>query len=111
LSVTICADPSYTNNPAGFGRQFAGQICEVAFFTNALTSAQVQIIYNAAVTLPPAGLTITNIGGLQMQLSWNYGTLQNATNVAGPYADLTNIAQPYTMPATNSQQFYRIREN
>jgi len=109
--VMIGSDPCYTNNPVGLGRQFAGQVCEVAFFTNALTLAQVQTIYNAGVSLPSAGLTITNRGGSQMELNWNYGTLQSATNSVGPYADMTNIVQPYAIPATNLQQFYRVREN
>ena len=36
--VIIGSDPQYTNSPAGVGRQFAGQVCEVALFTNALTA-------------------------------------------------------------------------
>lgn len=52
LDVMIGADPQYTNNAAGPGRQFAGQVCEVAFFTNALTSSQVQALYTAAVVPP-----------------------------------------------------------
>ncbi len=50
--VLIGADPSYTNNPTGIGRQFAGQVCEVALFTNCLTAAQVQSLYNASGTAP-----------------------------------------------------------
>jgi prepilin-type processing-associated H-X9-DG protein len=109
--VMIGSDPSYTNTPVGLGRQFAGQVCEVALFTNALTSAQVQTLYSAGVSWPAAGLTIGNIGGGQMELNWSYGTLQSAPNAAGPYADLTNAVSPYTIPATNAQQFYRTREN
>ena len=44
--VMIGSDPTYTNNPAGVGRSFAGQVCEVAFFANALTAAQVQTLYS-----------------------------------------------------------------
>jgi hypothetical protein len=73
LNVLIGSDPQYTNNPAGVGRQFAGQICEVAFFTNALSAAQVQQLYNAA--LPPSvNTTPTNFvfsaTGNQLTLSW-----------------------------------------
>ncbi|HTV42630.1 MAG TPA: LamG-like jellyroll fold domain-containing protein [Candidatus Sulfotelmatobacter sp.] len=50
--VMIGSDPIYTNNPAGVGRNFAGQICEVAFFTNALTATQVQTLYNASGVAP-----------------------------------------------------------
>jgi hypothetical protein len=43
----IAADPQYTNSPTGVGRQFAGQICEVAFFTNALSKTQITSFINA----------------------------------------------------------------
>ncbi len=52
LDMLIAADPQYTNNPAGLGRQFAGRVCEVAFFTNSLTLSQVQNLYNAAQVAP-----------------------------------------------------------
>jgi hypothetical protein len=52
MDVMIAADPQYTNSPAGVGRQFAGQVCEVAFFTNALTLNQIQTLYNAGEVAP-----------------------------------------------------------
>ncbi|MGH7940647.1 MAG: LamG-like jellyroll fold domain-containing protein, partial [Limisphaerales bacterium] len=52
LDVMIGSDPSYTNSPPGAGRQFAGEICDVAFFTNALTSNQVQGLFNALGVVP-----------------------------------------------------------
>jgi hypothetical protein len=109
--VMIGSDPNYTNNPAGVGRSFAGQICEVAFFTNALTAGQVQAIYLSAITFLPETLTYLNMGRGQVQLNWSYGTLQSATNVAGPYQDLMNTSPPYVAPITNAQEFYRLREN
>lgn len=45
LNLMIGSDPCYTNTPIGLGRQFAGQVCEVAFFTNALTAGQIQNLY------------------------------------------------------------------
>jgi O-glycosyl hydrolase len=56
-------------------------------------------------------LTIASPGGNQAELNWSYGTLQSATNVTGPYHDITNAIQPFTIPATNVRQFYRVREN
>ena len=50
--VLIGSDPQYTNTPAGLGQQFAGEICEVALFTNALTSAQVQQLSSVDQTAP-----------------------------------------------------------
>ena len=52
FDVMIGSDPCYTNTPVGLGRQFAGEICEVAFFTNALALSQVQSLYNSSGFLP-----------------------------------------------------------
>jgi hypothetical protein len=109
--VMIGSDPTYTNDPPGVGWSFAGQICEVAFFTNALTSAQVQGIYLSASTPLQVALAAAPVSGGSLQLNWSYGTLQSATNVTGPYLDVTNISPPYTVPTTNQQEFFRVREN
>ncbi|HEV2319353.1 MAG TPA: LamG-like jellyroll fold domain-containing protein, partial [Verrucomicrobiae bacterium] len=45
--VLIGSDPQYTNNPEALGQQFAGEICEVALFTNALSASQAQQLANA----------------------------------------------------------------
>lgn len=50
--VMIGSDPQFTNNPSGLGQQFAGQICEVALFTNVLTQTQVQSLYNVGGIAP-----------------------------------------------------------
>lgn len=50
--VLIGSDPQYTNNPAGVGRSFAGQISDVAIFDQALTAAQIQGLYNACGIAP-----------------------------------------------------------
>jgi Concanavalin A-like lectin/glucanases superfamily len=44
--VLLGADPQYLTINTGAGRQFAGNLCEVAFFTNALSFAQVRTLYN-----------------------------------------------------------------
>lgn len=113
--VMIGSDPCYTNNPIGVGRNFAGQVCEAAFFTNALTSAQIQTLYLSAITPSPEALTFTTeiassaATAGTLQLTWNYGILQTATNVTGPYNAITNASSPYIIPMTNSQQFYRVK--
>ena len=123
-AVLIGADPSYTNSPAGVGRQFAGRICEVAFFTNALTAAQVQQLYNA--TVPPAvNTTPTNIlfsvAGNQLTLSWpadhTSWRLQAQTNSSPAglgvnWADLvgSSLTNRVVIPIglSNGSVFYRL---
>ena len=56
-----------------------------------------------------ATLSITELGGGQLQLNWDPGTLQGATNASGPYDDIPGAAAPYMVPGTNAQQYYRLR--
>lgn len=69
------------------------------------TSAEV-----VKIAAGPEIMNIQNAGAGQWQLNWGYGTLQSATNVTGPYRDVTNVAPPYAVPTGEAQEFYRIRE-
>lgn len=44
--VLLGADPEYLTINTGAGRQFAGNLCEVAFYTNVLSATQIQTLYN-----------------------------------------------------------------
>ena len=79
----------------------------LAWNTNSLTNGVLSVI---AVS-PAETLSVISAAGAQAQLSWDYGTLQTATNVAGPYSDIPGTASPFTISPANAQQFYRIREN
>lgn len=101
-------DPDYTNIGVN-ERYFAGAIAQAAFFTNALTQAQIQAAYQASTVPPPPSFAASNPTGNQLQLTWSYGTLQSASNATGPYQDLTNASSPYPIPMTNPQQFFRLK--
>lgn len=58
-----------------------------------------------------AGLTVSNRNGNTVELNWNYGMLQSAINVSGPYSDVSNAMHPYEIPINNSCQFYRVKKN
>lgn len=59
----------------------------------------------------PGVLTLTNLNSGQLQVIWNFsGTLQSATNLAGPYNPVGGASSPYTVPITNSQMFYRVQQ-
>jgi beta-glucanase (GH16 family) len=57
---------------------------------------------------PPALVTVQCVAG-QAILSWPCGTLQSATNISGPWDDVSGATSPCTNPAAAPQEFYRLR--
>jgi hypothetical protein len=57
---------------------------------------------------PPAGVTIQFSAGKAI-LSWPCGTLQSATNVSGPWCDVSGATCPCTNQVAAPQGFYRLR--
>jgi hypothetical protein len=45
----------------------------------------------------------------KLVLSWSQGTLQGASQVTGPYTDISSATSPYTNSPAASQQFFRVR--
>lgn len=95
--------------------QFRGKIANVALYNYALSTNQIVAHYvngtNAPVVVTPGLMSINPINSTQVQLTWNFsGTLQSATNVAGPYVDEVGAVSPFTVTTTNAQMFYRIKQ-
>ena len=57
---------------------------------------------------PPAKVSVQSLSG-KVILSWPGGVLQSATNVTGPWGDVSGASSPRTNPATAVQEFYRLR--
>ena len=108
--IYLGGDPDYMT-PGVNERYFGGAIAQAAFFTNALSAAQVQSTYKAATTPSLPTFSAWNESGGVLDLSWTYGTLQTATNVTGPYEDLERAISPFSTSMTNGQQYFRIRGN
>jgi len=71
--------------------------------TNTLTNSKYVVVSN----LPPVSLTIQPLSN-QSRLSWPVGTLQTATQVTGPYTNIT-VSSPYTLTPTGAAQFFRVK--
>lgn len=92
------------NAAGGNNEQFFGLISDVALYNYALTSNQVQTLYQAGA-LPPAVSLLPSGNNLIINFT---GTLLSSTNVAGPYLPVPGASAPtYIVPMTNSQMFYR----
>lgn len=49
--------------------------------------------------------------GGQIQIQWaGGGTLQTASNVVGPWSDVSGVVSPYLHATTNSAQFFRVKQ-
>ncbi len=97
-------DPGFSN-----GRVFNGAVDEVALFNYSLTPAQVLNLYNGVVSVPASvKLSIQNVTGGKLQLSWPQGALQEAASVTGPWT-ANSASSPYTVSPTNSLRFYRVQ--
>ena len=92
-----------------YGRFFTGSIQDVAIYNKALSPLQIRNHYLAGeygTANPP--LQVTYSGGL-VTLTWPAGTLQQSTNVPGPYVDVPGATSPFNPPGGHSQQFYRVK--
>jgi len=94
---------------AAGGRTFPGSIADVSVYLYALTGNQIASLYNAgAGVIPPVTLYIAPAGAGAATLTWSQGTLQQATNAAGPWTAITGTS-PYTIGTTNSSTFFRVQ--
>jgi hypothetical protein len=61
-------------------------------------------------TIVPAAVILhCHTSGGQVVLTWPAGTLQSASQVAGPYSNVPGATQPYTNILSGTQQFFRVK--
>ena len=58
---------------------------------------------------PPARVAVQQFSGGNLILSWPAGTLQSATNLAGPWGNVSGATTPRTNPASARQEFFRLK--
>jgi hypothetical protein len=107
LDIYIGGDQQFTNTDntvATFNERYLpGNVAQVAWFTNALTPAQIAQLYSVGTNKIPF-VKIAFSGG--NSIITYAGTLQTATNVTGPYLPVAGANSPYTAPA-GPRRFYR----
>ncbi|HEV2693967.1 MAG TPA: LamG-like jellyroll fold domain-containing protein [Verrucomicrobiae bacterium] len=82
---------------------FSGTIDDVAVYNKALTAQQVQNHFLNATLV--SGAMVSG----KFVISWPAGTLQSATNIAGPFLDVSGATSPYTNSITGKQLFFRSK--
>jgi uncharacterized protein YjdB len=101
LDVWIGGAPDYgVTYPRA--RLFSGSIAHAAIFTEALSAAEVGALYTGQ---PILDITRT---GRNVVLTWSSGTLLQAPTLLGPWTTNSAAVSPYTTPATNGAEFYKV---
>ena len=78
------------------------------FSVTAVTGGCTSAPSTTTVTVnPPASLTIRSAPE-SVILSWPGGTLQSATNMSGPWSNVSGAVSPRTNPVAKAQEFYRL---
>ena len=103
-------------DPTGlYGENGSADICDFGVWRKALTPLEAAAIYTAgfdsglSYAYVPVTFASTHTAST-ITLSWNFGTLQSAPNVNGPYTDVAGASVPsYTTSSTAGNQFFRVR--
>jgi hypothetical protein len=101
-------------DPGGdaFGNYFTGLIYDVRIYSTALSQAQVLYMTPIQPRKPTISSSVNTGGGSgvsSLVLSWSFGTLLEATNVAGPWNATTNTS-PFTNKTTLSADFFKVSD-
>ncbi|HWF19026.1 MAG TPA: immunoglobulin domain-containing protein [Verrucomicrobiae bacterium] len=93
---------------AGSSRRWLCGLDEVMVFNKALTAAQVNSLYLGVPQT--ATLTITPSTGGHMVVTWPGGTLQESTNVTGPWTPTSGASNGvYQVSPAGTMKFYRVK--
>ena len=97
---------SVSQNPYLAG---AGQNASGIYSVTATVGGCASAAGTTTVTVnPPVNLSI-QASASSLVFNWPYGTLQSATNVAGPWSAVTGVTSPYTNSPSERQQFFRVK--
>jgi hypothetical protein len=90
-------------------RFYRGGMQNVAFYSNALSAAQILNHYQVGSTGHPPAPPNVLLYRLRSNLavSWTSGFLQAAGSLSGPWGYVTNAISPYTVGPTNPALFFR----
>jgi hypothetical protein len=117
--VTLFID-NWNGSPSGgglhqviFGSNASGltaqQLSQIQFRNPAGTSATSPARILSTGEIVPDRFLAARKASNNLVIEWSSGTLQSATNVTGPYDDVSGATSPYTAPVTGLQRFFRIR--
>jgi hypothetical protein len=98
---------TFNNSVSGFGSFFTGKIYDVRVYDYALSQFQIGAVVPG---LKPMLLNqvISGANGGKLVLTWNAGTLFEATNIAGPWTTNAGQTSPVTNDMTKPADFFKV---
>jgi hypothetical protein len=95
---------------------FEGSVDELRIYAGPLTPTDIannhlagpETVLSPGTPLLSAAMVGIAASGHSIILTWPVGTLLQSTNLAGPWTSNTAAVSPYTVPATNAAEFYKI---
>jgi hypothetical protein len=108
--LTFGTEDRTPGNNYGNNGYYNGKLYGVRIYNVGFNEAQVNSLFAPpprpapAFSVKPA--VTTGLNGKQFVLTWTYGTLLQATNIAGPWTTNTAATQPYTVIISNAPAMF-----
>jgi cellulose 1,4-beta-cellobiosidase len=103
-------DISFTDTTVTNGTTYYYVVSTVNFAGEGALSAEVSAATPMVTVSPGPSPLVVQSGGSGLTLSWMNGTLQSATNLAGPWDDVVGAAPPtYTVVPIDPQRYFKLR--
>ena len=96
---------NYTNSGLTNGTTYYYVVSAVAAGCESADSAQV----SATPACTPPVLVSIQTSNNNFAIAWPTGALQSATNITGPWSEVSEGTSPWPIVPTAPQQFYRVK--
>ena len=98
----------FGNNASGLS---AAQLAQIQFENPGGSAGTYPATILSTGEIVPTRFLAAQKNGNTLQISWASGTtLQSATNVAGPYLDVSGASSPYNVSFSGPAHFFRLRQ-
>ena len=91
-----------------------GALDDVRIYSRALTAAEIATVATTAAVVDPSALQVwlgfDAAPAKGLRFDWTCGTLQSATQVKGPFTDVSTVSSPWAVIPTGTTQYFRTKQ-
>jgi hypothetical protein len=100
---------NYVDSTAVNGTTYYYVVSAVTSISEAIETANSPVEVSVTPVAPLPVFMSIQTSGNSIIITWPNGTLQSATNILGPWYDLSGAASSYVVTPAGPQQFYRVK--